>query len=195
MLDRFQSQASHSLIYHLLSLGTARFCRSEPHTSRGPRATGRQGDEMQDNCARRRVQGRSRRPKRLEWRRILTRRGGEAPEASWSSVGVRLLHGASHPRLPHLRGADPPGRVHAGQTSSRSCCRSPSTTFGRAGGPPRMSPSPSPRDGTAGAVSAELQVSPAGPAANSWVADAADAWQIPGADLAGMMSFTEDEGV
>jgi hypothetical protein len=33
------------------------------------------------------------------------------------------------------------------------------------------------------------------PAVNSvrWVAGAAEAWQIPDADLAGMMSFTEDE--
>lgn len=32
-------------------------------------------------------------------------------------------------------------------------------------------------------------------ALHSWVASAAEAWQIPEADLAGMMSFTEDEGV
>ena len=50
-----------------------------------------------------------------------------------------------------------------------------------------------PRNRTAGAVSPELQVARAGPAADSWVADATDAWQIPEADLAGMMSFTEDE--
>ena len=32
-------------------------------------------------------------------------------------------------------------------------------------------------------------------ALHSWVAGAADAWQIPEADLAGMMSFTEDENM
>ena len=77
------------------------------------------------------------------------------------SVGERRLHGAPHPdvHVPHLRGADPPGRGQARQRTAAAAAgrrlQRPAALAGRHG----CRRAHRARDGTAGAVSADSGIS------------------------------------